>query len=374
MKSTMTDVSTTEPLRSLGEVSEREQDGLLVLSPASPARRRVLFINVSGGAATWRKYKAGLVPSNRLWGCVELLEHGYEVGVAGALPDFYLHRRPLPHDLSLYRAIRIWLQPDDIIYCAHNAMYWLPFLRKFGLLRQRMVSLLYAREPLKFAKAHDGIIALNPAAEDHARHLAPRAKVKRLSWGMDLAFFPNLPFRPDAFLACGRTNRDFLTLNRASQRTDAPIRVIAHGVPADFSWPGNVEIVQGGAGWEERLTYKDLLHNYYAGSAGSLIVVKHDPTEETACGFTNLLEAMVMSRPVILTRTSALKTELDIDAAGCGIFVPPDDPGPLADAISRLHHEPELARQMGERGRKLVEGYYNMDRFGAEMHAFFETL
>lgn len=81
-----------------------------------------------------------------------------------------------------------------------------------------------------------------------------------------------------------------------------------------------------------------------------------------------------MSRPVILTRTSALKTELDIDTAGCGTFVPPEDPDSLAAAITRLDREPELAREMGGRGRKLVESYYNMNRFGREMHAFFESL
>lgn len=363
-----------EPLVAAGGTTEREQDGLLILSPSARARRRVLFINVSGGASTWKKYKAGLIPSNRLWGCVELLRHGYEVGVASALPDFYLHRKPLPHDLRLRHAIRSWLQPDDIIYCAHNTMYWLPFLRKLGLLKQRVASLIYAREPLKFATGHDGIIALNPAAEEHARRLAPKAKVTRLSWGMDMGFFPQLPYSPEAFLACGRTNRDFPTLNGATHKTAARIRVIAHGVPADLAWPDNVEIVQGGPGWEDRLTYRELLHNHYARSSGSLVVVKHDPTEETACGFTNLLEAMVMSRPVILTRTSALKTELDIDTAGCGTFVPPEDPDSLAAAITRLNREPELAREMGGRGRKLVESYYNMDRFGREMHAFFESL
>ncbi len=355
-------------------VREREQDGLLILSPATPVRRRVLFINVSGGSATWRKYTSGLIPSNRLWGCVELLRNGYEVGVASALPDFYLHRNPLPHDLKLRHAIRSWLQPDDIIYCAHNTLYWLPFLRKLGFLKQRVVSLLYAREPLKFATGHDGIIALNPAAEDHARRLAPGAKVTRLSWGMDMDFFPQLPYQPETFLACGRTNRDFPTLNGAARKTAARIRLIAHGVPASLVWPDNVEIVQGGPGWEDRLTYRDLLDNYYAHSSGSLVVVRHDPTEETACGFTNLLEAMVMSRPVILTRTSALKTELDIDAAGCGLFVPAEDSDSLAAAITHLNNEPEQARQMGERGRRLVESYYNMERFGSEMHAFFESL
>src|SRR5438477_3299984 len=77
------------------EVMEREENGLLILSPMHrPASRRVLFVNVSGGVSTWRKVKNGLVPTNRLWGCAELLRMGYEVAIAEALPDFYLYRNP----------------------------------------------------------------------------------------------------------------------------------------------------------------------------------------------------------------------------------------------------------------------------------------
>ena len=56
-----------------------------------------------------------------------------------------------------------------------------------------------------------------------------------------------------------------------------------------------------------------------------LIILKNDPTQYTAVGFTELLEVMAMARPVILTRTGALPTEIDVEKAGCGLHVPPED-------------------------------------------------
>ena len=173
---------------------------------------------------------------------------GYEVGIADPLPDFYFRRNPLPHDLRLIDAVRNWLRPDDILYCAHNVLYWLPFLKRFGAVKCKVVSLLYAREPLDHSRAHSGIVALNPAAADHARKLAPQAKVAHLGWGMDLDFYHQLPFQPEWFLSCGRTQRDDATLRQAAAKTKAAVRLIAHQKDALVPWSSNVNVISGGQG------------------------------------------------------------------------------------------------------------------------------
>src|SRR5262245_24502160 len=185
-------------------IVERREAGLIVLTPArGRPYRRVVYVNAYGGAAVVDRIKRGLLASHHLWGCLQLARRGYEVAIAEPLPDFYLYRNPIPHDLKLFRLIRSWLGRDGIVYCCHSVLYWLPLLKFLGGVRCRVVSLLFAREPLEFARAHSGVIALNAAAADHARKLAPQTKVAHLGWGVDLTVFPAPPYAPEWFLSCG---------------------------------------------------------------------------------------------------------------------------------------------------------------------------
>lgn len=356
-------------------IVERQEDGLTILSPAHRRPfRRVLFVNCYGGRAAWDRIKAGLYPPHHLWGCPELVRLGYEVALADPLPpEFYLHRNPLPHDLKLWKHAHAWLGKDGILYCGHNVLFWLPFLKCFGLLRARVVSLLYAREPLDFSRAHDGIVALNPAAADHARKLAPRSRVTTLAWGADLNFFPALDYRPETLFSCGRTYRDYETLNLAAARIRGRIRIISHGVRNGFAWAPNIE-AQSGDPKDESISYEQLLHDYYARAAAVLIITGPDEEQKGACGFTNLIEAMAMARPVILTRTGAVASEIDIEKSGCGLFVPPKDPAALNEAMQFMLNDPSRAEEMGRKARELCEQRYNIQRYATELHEFFQTL
>jgi glycosyltransferase involved in cell wall biosynthesis len=332
-----------------------------------------LFVNSYGGRKGWEKIKQGLLPGHHLWGCMQLVRMGYEVAIAEPLPHFAFGRRALPHDLRLLRSAYDWLRKDDIIYCGHTLLYWLPLLKTLGTLRRHIVSLTYARETLDFCGAHSGIVALTPAAADQARKMAPKAKVAHLAWGVEPSFFPVLTFSPRWFLSCGRTHRDHSTLSAAASLCQEPIRVIAPSLPSGLSWPPNVSITTGGID-DTTVTYEELLHDYYAQSAGSLIILQPDPLEKTAVGFTNLLEAMAMGRPVIVTRSGALAGELDVERAECGLHVPAGDPAALASAIASLVADPARAKAMGEKGRQLCASHYNINRFARDLHHFFESL
>ncbi len=298
---------------------------------------------------------------------------GYEVALAEPLPDFYLCRKPLPHDLRILKAVVSWVGRDGIVYCGHNVLYWLPLLKRLSLVDARIVSLLFAREPLHHASGHSGIIALTPAAAEQASILAPRTKTAHLGWGVDLNYFPRLPYRPNWLLSCGKTRRDHDVLSRAAGIASTPTRVICSGIPATIRWPANVA-VSSSKDESETVSYGDLLNDHYANCVASLIVLKHDSEERTAVGFTNLIEAMAMARPVIVTRTGALPGELDVEKAGCGIHVPSGDPGELAKAMKYLTENPDIAQAMGKRGRELCESHYNINRYAIGLHDLFETL
>jgi len=368
-----------QELRITDGIVESQDGNFIVLSPAQGRpSRRVLHVNSYGGRFVWEQVKKGLLPGHQLLGCIELVRMGYEVALADPLPDFYLHKNPLPHDLRMLRFIRSWLGRDGIVYCGHNVLYWLPFLNQLGAVRTKIVSMLYAREPLKFARAHAGILGLTPAGTAQAQKLAPHAKVTTIGWGVDLNFYRKLPYNPEWFLSCGIANRDFRTLSQAAARTTKSIRVVCAGLPKDVEWPKTVTLIDGGPGWNidktKKLTVQDLLTQHYPRSAGSLVIMKYDPTEYTANGFTNVIEAMAMGQPLIVTRTGALPGEIDVEKAGCGFHVPANDPDALASAIERLANDPQLAQQMGEAGRRLCEKRYNMDRYTADLHEFFNSL
>jgi hypothetical protein len=365
--------------RLLSGISERVEHGVVVLSPQNrPARRRVVFVNSYGGASGWQRIKAGTLAPHHLWGCIELVRLGYEVALAEPLKHFYLYRRPLPHDLGLLPLVRDWLGRDGILFCGHTLLYWLPILRRIGVLQCKVVSLTYAREELDFSGFHDGIVALTPAAASHAAKIARRVKVAHVGWGVDLDFYPKLEYEPEWFLSCGIANRDFETLHAAASLTPHPLRVISPGLSSGLRWPSHATVIDGGSGWHtdqnKVIEIHDLIAEHYSRSFASLVIMKPDPGEYTANGFTNVMESMALGRPVIVTRTGALPGELDVEAAGCGLHVPPQDPMALAKAFATIAADPQRAREMGEQGRRLCERRYNLTRCAADLHRFFESL
>jgi glycosyltransferase involved in cell wall biosynthesis len=124
----------------------------------------------------------------------------------------------------------------------------------------------------------------------------------------------------------------------------------------------------------KKVTFQELMHEHYAACSASLIIQKNDPTEYTANGFTNLIEALALARLVVITRTGSLPGEIDVERAGCGLHVPPEDPRAIADAIDALARDPQQAQAMGQQGRRLCESHYNIDRYAGDLHRFFESL
>lgn len=63
--------------------------------------------------------------------------------------------------------------------------------------------------------------------------------------------------------------------------------------------------------------------------------------------------AFTLARPVVATRVG--DTPADIEAAGAGLVVPPDEPAAFAAALERLLRNPAEAAEMGRRGRRWTE-------------------
>lgn len=70
-----------------------------------------------------------------------------------------------------------------------------------------------------------------------------------------------------------------------------------------------------------------------------------------------VFDYMAARRPTILGIDGVIREV--VEAANAGIFVQPGDDAALADAVLKLHADPDAARQMGDSGRAYVEAHFS---------------
>jgi glycosyltransferase involved in cell wall biosynthesis len=74
-----------------------------------------------------------------------------------------------------------------------------------------------------------------------------------------------------------------------------------------------------------------------------------------------VIEAMAAAKPVVGTLSGGIP-EIIVDGE-TGLLVPPESPRELAEAISTLLQNPDMARTMGQAGRQRVERYFLLDQY-----------
>ncbi|MFX0201458.1 MAG: glycosyltransferase, partial [Candidatus Hodarchaeota archaeon] len=70
-----------------------------------------------------------------------------------------------------------------------------------------------------------------------------------------------------------------------------------------------------------------------------------------------ILEAMACRVPVVSTELPQLVDVVE----GCGILVPRNDPGSVANAVFKITTDEELAQKLGEKGRAKVTKNYSWE-------------
>jgi glycosyltransferase involved in cell wall biosynthesis len=82
-----------------------------------------------------------------------------------------------------------------------------------------------------------------------------------------------------------------------------------------------------------------------------------------------LLEAMATGLPVVATSVGGTP-EVVMDQH-TGLLVPPADAAALAEAMTRLVQDPDLAQRLGSAGRRRVERHFDIRRMVADYEAMY---
>ncbi|MFZ4700959.1 MAG: glycosyltransferase, partial [Candidatus Methylumidiphilus sp.] len=88
----------------------------------------------------------------------------------------------------------------------------------------------------------------------------------------------------------------------------------------------------------------------------SLVVITHHGTTHPY-GLNAIVEAMAMSKPVIMTKGSGI--DINPFESGFGSLVPAGDSDALATEINNLMATPERIRKMGILARNIAESQYS---------------
>ena len=261
----------------------------------------------------------------------------------------------------------------DLIYSVCGPLAFARFFKKARLVSwvfrkpNNLPTSNYSNYGRKNLNSHSGFLCLTPNAE---RAFSEHGKSKFLPWCVDLELFDGLPSRQKPrnpfFLASGKTSRDYDTLVNAAKQTDVEIRIIGPQNQRPDLLPSNVRWINTSDDPPDKAIDYATLRKWYAQCIGVCIPLIDDPNDTS--GYTNLLEAIAMAKPVIMTGTGCL--HLNPQKKNFGFTVEPRNASGWASKINLLAQSPELVQKMGKTGRIIAENEFNSTRFGNDIVKF----
>lgn len=342
--------------------------------------------DISGIHASWKK-EGEQARAEHLWGATTLGKHGIDVEI---LP--FEKFKPLKKlskgikilgdlDQQLRTLLTCSTSQIDAIYSAHHLTTpLLALLRKLKILRTPVVAIAYqSMSPNLWGNiftqlcvdGNDQIICLSQKLKDDLIqdfNINP-AKISVAEWGGDLPFYPigeaaSEPLSKPIILSAGKTYRDYPTLLAAIETLNCELQICGHAyqdVRRDLTLPANAVF------YNEVLPWRAVLERYRNAYAVAIPLADKRNKPKNAVGLTNLLEAMAMGKPVVMTRNNLSRYVVDIEAEGIGLWVETGDVKGWQEALEYLLNHPEVAHQMGAKARQLAEQEMNLNVFSRKV-------
>jgi len=219
-------------------------------------------------------------------------------------------------------------------------------------------------------KNYSGIFCLTPKAEEY---YSQYSSSKFIPWCVDLELFDgkqpkNICDKP-FFLATGKTYRDYKTLVDGAKGVDADLRIIGPTQQKPDVLPPNVKWIDTSSDPPDQAINYPTLREWYAQSIAVCIPLSGDADD--TCGYTNMLEAMAMRKPVLITSSGCL--HINPEKNGFGMQIKPRDGQGWTHAMNHLQQNREKALEMGNRGRAIVERDFTIECFNQNILRFIET-
>jgi glycosyltransferase involved in cell wall biosynthesis len=346
---------------------------------------RVVFLNNYPTEQVIEACRSGDTPRNHLWGIDRLERLGCRVDV---VPFTWSQRAQRLTRLTggrlgeLDRQVCAWRLRGGaaLIYAASaEDVPALAALRLSGALTVPLAAYFFHPPAHPAWRALFRGVDLALCLSSRTEHLVrerfslPAARVTTVAWGPDLGFaeYASPPPLGDRVVSTGKTRRDHATLLAALRLAGLPATVLVHeagdpdaagprtpaGLGAPTGSPPRVLAVPPGT---------QLPRSQVASVLASARVVAVVTDEEIGVnGLTEVLEALALGRPVVMTRNRFF--DFDVEALGCGRLVAPGDVSGLADALRDVWCDPVRAAAMGAAGRRYLEDRLNYETFGRDL-------
>lgn len=290
-------------------------------------------------------------------------------GRAGPADILFVESPPLFTGLAVLAYRRLKGAP----YVFNVSDIWPESAVQLGALRSRWaVRMAEALEMHLYRKAARVSVVTPGMLERLAARGIPREKLFLLTNGVDTDLYR--PAAPSAELARklglegkkvflyagthGLAQGLDVMLEAARQTTDPDVLYVFAGEGAEkqalmekasAERAGNVRFLAN----QPKSVMPDLLNLAYA----TIVPLKKLDLFKSALP-SKMFESMATAKPIVASvwgEAAGL-----VEKAGCGIVVPPEEPEALREAVKKLAADPELARELGEKGRVYVKA--NFDR------------
>ena len=161
--------------------------------------------------------------------------------------------------------------------------------------------------------------------------------------------------------------RDYRSLARAAAELSTKLVIVCEDRNVrGLDLPRNVERRHG-------LTFGELRDLYARAHCVVLPVRRADYAYGTeGSGLTALTEAMAMAKAIVVSDRPIFHEY--VQAGESALFVPPEDPDALRDAIQRVLSDDPLAQSLGRAARRRVEQRHTMAQFAASLAGVFDQL